>query len=851
VREETQRDSSGWPEGNVLVMNDQPRLRRASALVPLATDGAGVEAHRHEDAAALRAWCRRLGTSAAILGLCLLSAAFFWKILVLHWVLLPGDILYAHDPLWQALSPHSFTVPANPLDSDALTEFYPWTVLATQALHRGQLPLWNPYAFAGTPFLAAMQTGLLYPLNLLLEWLLPPVDVLGLRAVLHLAAILVGTFLFARCLGLSRGAALLSAIAFGLSLPDVVWLEHPIAGAIAWLPWILLCTDRVMATRGSRRWLVGAATALALDVLAGHGESTAHVLLLWSAYVLLWVLLLRRGANDPGAVARPVLALVAALLLALGIAAAYLLPTLAQVPLSEAAADRALVAPVGPLGSPALWTRLVVAVIPDFFGNPTWHVTLLPLSLGYNELALYTGTVPLLLAILALLQRRDAHTVFFAAVAVVALGAAVHLPVLALVNDLPVLRVAANGRLRLEYAFAVAILAGYGLDALVCQGRSVVAWRVARTYGLGVLVLAALAVWGLLHARAGSSQLPLATAARAGLPVAWLGLFVGLLWLQRRGALGRAALGWGTLVLVVVDLFTLGVEYHATVPRAPTVVAPPAVRVVLRDRSLYRVAGLGMALLPALSSLYGLQDVRGYDPAYSAAYEHFFSQSFATPPGMRLALAPFGPSPKAARALALLNVKYIFAPCSVPLNRRFYRLMYAGAGCVYRASAALPRAVLVHSARWATPERATALLGRGSVDPRHIVLLDPATASGAAWRLASAPHRSIRDEVRVRDYDLDAVTVDVRSARDGVLVLADAYARGWQAAIDGRPAPLARADAAFRAVPVGPGAHTVRFTYRPQTFSVGVAVSALACAVWLVLLLGRQLSAISRRRTDR
>jgi hypothetical protein len=334
---------------------------------------------------------------------------------------------------------------------------------------------------------------------------------------------------------------------------------------------------------------------------------------------------------------------------------------------------------------------------------------------------------------------------------------------------------------------------------------------------------------------------------RAGLPVAWLGLFVGLLWLQRRGALGRTALCWGTLVLVVVDLFTLGVDYHATVPRASAVVTPPAVRVVLRDRSLYRVAGLGMALLPSLSSLYGLQDVRGYDPAYSAAYERFFAQSFAWPPGMRLALAPFGPSPKAARALALLNVKYIFAPCSVPLNRRFYRLLYAGAGCVYRASAAMPRAVLVHSARWATPGRAAALLGRGSIDPRHTVLLDPATAGGAAWRLASAPHHTVRDAVRVTHYALDAVTVDVRSARGGVLVLADAYARGWQAAIDGRPAPLARADAAFRAVPVGLGVHTVRFTYRPQTFSVGVAVSALACAVWLMLLLGRQLLAISRR----
>jgi uncharacterized membrane protein YfhO len=104
----------------------------------------------------------------------------------------------------------------------------------------------------------------------------------------------------------------------------------------------------------------------------------------------------------------------------------------------------------------------------------------------------------------------------------------------------------------------------------------------------------------------------------------------------------------------------------------------------------------------------------------------------------------------------------------------------------------------------------------------------------------------------VTHYGLDDVVVDVRSTAAGVLVLADAYARGWQAAIDGRPAPLARADAALRAVPVGPGTHTVHFTYQPQTFSVGVAISALACAVWLALLISSQLSAISRRlRIDR
>src|SRR5581483_7197937 len=175
------------------------------------------------------------------------------------------DILYVHDPLWRPLVPAGFGIAANPLDSDALTEFYPWTALAAQALHQGIVPLWNPYAFAGTPFLAAMQTAVFYPINLLLEWLVAPVDVLGLRAMAHLAVALVGAFLFARRLRLSYPAALLAALAFGLSLPYIVWIGHPMDGATAWLPWLLLCVDHVMATRGRLRWVVIAAAVVAVE----------------------------------------------------------------------------------------------------------------------------------------------------------------------------------------------------------------------------------------------------------------------------------------------------------------------------------------------------------------------------------------------------------------------------------------------------------------------------------------------------------------------------------------------------------------------------------------------------------
>lgn len=785
-------------------------------------------------------WARALASPAALLLLCALSVAFFWKSVLLHQILLPANILYAKDPLWATPIPHPPS--ANPLDSDALTEFYPWVALASNALHHGTLPLWNPFAFAGTPFLGAMQTAVLYPINIILELLLPPVDVLGARAAIHLAITLTGTFLFARQLALSRPASLLAALSFGLGLPYVVWLEHPMSGALAWLPWLLLCSDYIVLSR-RRLWpAVACAAVMALEALSGHGESTAHVLLLCAAYTVFRTLTLwRRRRDSPWALtlAYAPLAVAGAFALGLALAAAHLAPALAQIPRSEAAADRALSAPplgLAAWGDPDQWKTLVVAVLPDFFGNPTWHVSTLPLTLGYNEIALYVGTIPLFLAVLALARRRAAPVVFFGLAALVALGMAARLPGFALLDDVPGLRLASNGRLRMEYALCVAILAGYGLDSLAVTARGRLTWRLALLWALGLAACAALGGALLLAARPAGQIVPPETAVRVAIPVAWATALIGLLWLHRRAVLSLPALRAGALILGAADLFLQGVGYHATVPRESVAATPPAVRAVQRDHSLYRVAGLGAALWPSLSSLYGLQDVRGYDPAYDAAYERYFASAFGAG-GMRLGLADAGPSPASTRALDLMNVKYIFASCHVRLNMRYYRRIFQqDDGCVYRNLTVMPRAMIVHDVAWATPRRAAALLDSGAVDPRSTVLLDPATPLPSQLPHGTAVKGGMdHDAARVTRYGLNRVAVTVHSAARGVLVLSDAYAQGWSARVDGQPAPLARADAVFRAVAFPPGTHRISFTYDPPAFAQGIVVSAIALVIWLLL----------------
>ena len=829
-------------------------------------------------AGAIARFARRLASPAAVLLLCAVSAAFFWKVILLHQVLLPADILYSHDPLWGPLTPHPVPLPVNPLDSDALTEFYPWTALAANALHHGIVALWNPYAFAGTPFLGAMQTAVFYPINLILEWVLSPADVLGVRAAVHLAVTLVGTFFFARRLALSRPAALLAALSFGLGLPYMVWLEHPMSGAIAWLPWLLLAIDYVVTAR-RRLWpALGLVAVVALELLAGHGESTAHALLLCVAYALFRVVRSWRDERRMGTVAGSLALLAGASALGTAIAAAHLLPSLTQISVSEASADRTLAlggAGLPLLGDPTQWKTLVLALVPDFFGNPTWHMGAPPLvDRGYNELALYVGAIPLVLAVLALWRRRTAPTIFFGAVALVALGMALRLPFFALLDALPVLRVAQNGRLRVEYAFAVAVLAGYGLDALVQTGPRRGTWRLVWLWLLGLGGCAGAGIALLLSTHA----LPVATVAQAALPVVWVALFTIALWMYRAGHLNGAALRVLTPALCAVDLFALGVGYHATVPLDTVTATPPAVQAIQGDHSLYRVVGLGTALWPSLSSLYGLQDVRGYDPAYAAAYEQYFAASFDEG-GMRLALAAAGPSPAGARALNLMNVKYIFSACAVRLNARYYQRVYSdGSGCVYRNLSVMPRAFVVHDVRWAVPAHAAALLGAGAIDPRTTALLDPATVPSplphADWSLGSAeprprgdpepalPNRGrggrgegegiVASSAVVTYYGLNDVDVTVQGSAPGVLVLGDTYASGWRARVDGRPATLARADAVFRAVPVPAGTHRVSFTYEPRAFTVGARVSLSALALWgalLVLALGwSAMTPVSRRQ---
>ena len=72
---------------------------------------------------------------------------------------------------------------------------------------------------------------------------------------------------------------------------------------------------------------------------------------------------------------------------------------------------------------------------------------------------------------------------------------------------------------------------------------------------------------------------------------------------------------------------------------------------------------------------------------------------------------------------------------------------------------------------------------------------------------------------------------------DGYVVLADTIYPGWRATVDGAEAPIFAANGLFRAVVVSDGSHRVRFEYRPRSLLIGAAITAVAAALAVGLVL--------------
>ncbi|MGH8104435.1 MAG: YfhO family protein, partial [bacterium] len=100
---------------------------------------------------------------------------------------------------------------------------------------------------------------------------------------------------------------------------------------------------------------------------------------------------------------------------------------------------------------------------------------------------------------------------------------------------------------------------------------------------------------------------------------------------------------------------------------------------------------------------------------------------------------------------------------------------------------------------------------------------------------ASAPQpASTAASAEIMRYEPQKVDVQVRTQSAGFLVLTDTWYPGWQATVNGSPAPIYRTDYLFRGVAVPAGDSIVRFEFRPLSFFLGLWISVLSFLASLI-----------------
>ena len=82
-------------------------------------------------------------------------------------------------------------------NNDMRNQFFSWRYFGFNTLAKGILPLWNPYACCGIPFIAGVQSAIFYPLNLIFL-ILPIHTAINYSIILHVFLSGVFTYLYLR-----------------------------------------------------------------------------------------------------------------------------------------------------------------------------------------------------------------------------------------------------------------------------------------------------------------------------------------------------------------------------------------------------------------------------------------------------------------------------------------------------------------------------------------------------------------------------------------------------------------------------------------------------------------------------
>jgi hypothetical protein len=744
----------------------------------------------------------------------LLPLAFFKDTLLQAKLPIPSDTIvglyYPFRDAFFKTNPNGLPY-KNALITDPVRQQIPWKTLVIEAEKKLQLPLWNPYNFAGAPLLANFQSSVFYPLNLLFL-ILPFTSAWSL--LVFSGPLLAGLFLFLYLsnLKLNKYSSLFGAVTFAFCGFSIAWMEWgTIISTALWLPLILLSIDKIfefinhqslIINRKTIGWCLIFLASMVSSFFAGHLQTFFYLAILTTCYLIFRWFQYENKLKNLGMFC--LISLIAFILIL-----PQLIPTLQFIAQSARNVD---IVGWKDLGWFIPWQNLIQFISPDFFGNPA---TLNYYGIwNYGEFIGYIGIAPLIMAFFALLFRRDKKTLFFGLAFILSLVFA--LPtILAKIPfkfDIPFISTAQPTRLLFIADFSLSILAAFGLDHFINSKNRKLIITV-----LGFFAIIFISLWSFVMVLHGQLlTIENLAVAKQNLIFPTILFIVSsaviVFWIFLEKKTSSLIINLLPLILisiVVVDLFRFGWKFEPFTNKAYLFPSTAITSFLQNQKGVFRVMATDSKILPPnFSVMYKLQTLDGYDPLYLRRYGELMAAVGRLKPDIS---TPFGfyriitPNNFTSRITDLLGVKYILSLEEIR-NAKLKQVFTDGYIRIYENEMAMPRAFFVDNILIANSKQQ-------AIDAMFDVNYPPngrAVVENIQNKQLFKTNWSI-GTAQVIDYESDKVVVDINNPGDGFLVLTDSYYYNWHAKIDGKETTIYLTDYNFRGIITPKGKHTIVF----------------------------------------
>lgn len=681
------------------------------------------------------------------------------------------------------------------------------------------------------------------------------------------------TFLLLRVWSLSRVAALFGAIVFMMS-PYGIGLAAEGHGsklmALSYLPLVFLLTNLVFERRDILSFgLLSAAIGTLL--LTNHMQIVYYIFMVLGFYLLYHIA--RDFRENKLLIPKKTLLFAGAIVIGLCISSYIYLSVYEYAQYSIRGGGT-----TGTKGGltwdyATNWSfhpeEILTFLIPSFFGFSSnyvhnWQGQQIPLPLywgtmPFNTSTVYFGIMPIVLAIVALVYKRNKKVLFFGLMTVLVLmisfGKHFGLFYELLFNTLPFFDKFRAPAMILHFvAFTFAVMGAFGLHFLLEEltkdfdaakfkkGLFVALGVIGGILVLGWMMKSSLfELFGFTFVREGENygaQTPqiLEEFKRIRFEILWkdyikftllTGSAAGAIILYLNKKISPALFSTLVIGILVVDLFIMDAKFIEPKPDRgieQNLQPTPTISFLKQQQGLFRVFPLGEHYGDGLYGYHGLHSVGGYSPAKLKIYQTLVDSCFYQGPDPTFQLNK--------SIVDMLNARYVVANGQLPPPYRLVNADEPSKTYTFENPGALQRAFFVWDARAAANDTEVfRTLNSASFDPgRTAILHKPLTES------LGVPDSGAT--VAITRYESRRITLKATTASQGLLVLSEIYyPAGWRAYIDGTETVIHRTNYILRSVIVPSGSHEIEFRFEPVYYEIGWSLSHGAWGIVMVCVL--------------